>query len=298
MAVRKKPKPRKQTKKFRRFERMLERFTREMLLELQDITKKVLLPRIRLLAETQKLKEKEKNIRFDENHGESLETLIDMVEAQFLGRFSRQFIRGNLNQFFGELDLAADQTTTAEFARQNIAVIPSQDTQAVIENAVRASTGKIEDLSRTTIGNIRSIISQGVVSGTRWEEIAKDLERSMTAPTKNNKPTTFKVASGRAKFIARNEVGTALGAVNKERQTASGVELYEWQTSEDERVRPTHNALNGLIFSWEGTVIVNGITYEEAIDPAFSPSGTSPGLPWNCRCVAIPFIPEIEEEGT
>ena len=273
---------------------MIERFEREMLIELQNITKQILLPRIQLLAETQKANEKQKSIRFDQNEGESLENLIDLVEAQFLGRFSRRFIRSNLNQFFGEMDLEADQTMIAEFARQQIAVIPAQTTQATIQNAVRSSTAKIENMSQTAIGNIRDIVSQGVISGSRWESIAKDIQRSMNAADKG-KPTVFKKALNRAKFIARNEVGNALGAVNKERQEAAGIDLYEWQTAEDERVRPTHRALNGEIFSWSGTVTVNGVEYKEAIDPAFSSSGTIPGQPWNCRCTAIPFLPDVDD---
>ena len=259
------------------------------------MVKQTIVPRVKLLAETSKTQvTKVPQVRFDQNEGQDLENLVDVVEAQFLGRFSRRFIRSNLQRFFSELDLEADQETLGEFARQNITVVPGADTRATIENAINTSTGKIEDLTRTTIGNVRSILAEGVVTGTRWEDIASDLERSLTAPV-NGKPTTFKKAANRARFIARNEVGTALGAVNKERQQSAGVELFEWQTSEDERVRATHNSLNGGIFTWDGTTkTIDGVTYGPAIDPQFSSSPTIPGQPWNCRCVAIPFIPELE----
>jgi SPP1 gp7 family putative phage head morphogenesis protein len=119
----------------------------------------------------------------------------------------------------------------------------------------------------------------------------------MTAKeAKGQTPTAFKKASNRAKFIARNEVGTALGTINKERQLAADVNLYIWQTAEDERVRETHRALDQRIFSWQGEVVVEGTDYKMAVDPTFSSSGTIPGEPWNCRCVAIPYIPEFEED--
>jgi SPP1 gp7 family putative phage head morphogenesis protein len=119
----------------------------------------------------------------------------------------------------------------------------------------------------------------------------------MTAPNaKGEDPTAFKKASNRAKFIARNEVGTALGTLNKERQLAADVQLYVWQTAEDERVRTTHRELDQRIFSWQGEVVVGDTTYQMAVDHTFSSSGTIPGEPWNCRCVAIPYIPEFEED--
>lgn len=302
--LRKKPRPRRPTKKFRRFERKVERFTRGLLIELQGMVKQTLVPRIRLLASTHAEKQKAvrpnegslpfRRVRFDApGDGESMEMLIDVIEAQFLGKFSKAYIRANLNTFFQELDLTADTETLRQFALQNIEVGVAANAQAVMENAVRSTTGKITNLSSTTIGNIRSKVSEGVIQGSRWESIAKDLTGTLGPAGKG----TFKTAANRAKFIARNEVGNALGAINKERQEAAGVDLYTWQTAEDERVRPTHARLDQKVFSWKGKVTYNGVTYTEAVDPAYSSSPTIPGQPWNCRCVAIPFIPELEEEG-
>ena len=124
----------------------------------------------------------------------------------------------------------------------------------------------------------------------------------MTAPEAKGQPATpFKKASNRAKFIARNEVGTALGTINKERQQAANVQLYTWQTADDERVRSfergdksDHVMLNGKLFSWQGDITVNGVDYSMANDGQFQ--NTIPGEPYNCRCVAIPHMPEFDED--
>lgn len=82
------------------------------------------------------------------------------------------------------------------------------------------------------------------------------------------------VAAGRARLIARNEIGTLYSQVTKERQTSLGITKFRWSTSEDERVREEHAAINGDIFTW-----ADG-----------APGEGFPGEPINCRCVAIPVL--------
>lgn len=299
-----KQKARRPTKKFRQYERLLTRFQRGMLAELQQLFVKMVVPRIELLAASEKeggfrtpqLQERTIKLVDGPNDGDSLDGLIDLVEAVHLGKFTQNHIKSNLDQFMTEMDIAAEKETRRLFESKvkAVTIAPDTTTRAVIANSVRRSTGKIMNLNDSTIGAIREKVSSGIIAGARWESIAKDIRLSMNTA---GDAGTFKKAMTRAKFIARNEVGTALGAVNKERQTAVGVELYEWQTAADERVRATHSALDGRIFTWKGKVTINGKSYKEAIDPAFSMSPTIPGQPWNCRCVAIPVFPELGDLG-
>jgi SPP1 gp7 family putative phage head morphogenesis protein len=80
-------------------------------------------------------------------------------------------------------------------------------------------------------------------------------------------------ADARAKLIARDQISKYNGQLNQTRQTALGLSKYRWQTSGDERVRDTHKALNGKIFSWDNP-----------------PSVGHPGDEINCRCVALPIF--------
>ena len=290
--------PRRTSKKYRKYERTMQRFIQDMMRDLQDAFKKVVLPQIDLLAINFKEEPDTKFplVRLDEGEGEILTRLINLVEAQFLGFYSEAYIRANLDRFFKSLDIDLEQDVAREFARQNITVLQA-NTQDIVTNSIQNSLGKIQNLQTTTIGQLRDEISRGLVQGQRWETIAKRINRSMTAPdAKGQPPTPFKKASNRAKFIARNEVGTALGTLNKERQQEVGVQLYRWQTAEDERVRTSHKDLNGKLFSWQGDVTVNGVEYSMANDPETGFYDTIPGEPYNCRCVAIPYIPEFDEE--
>lgn len=88
------------------------------------------------------------------------------------------------------------------------------------------------------------------------------------------------VSYRKAKFIARQETSLLVSKYREERYKEAGVNQYRWSTSQDERVRDDHKALNNRIFSWDDPPIVDKVTGKRA----------HPGEDFNCRCVALPVI--------
>lgn len=86
------------------------------------------------------------------------------------------------------------------------------------------------------------------------------------------------VSESRAELIARDQTLKLNGAINEIRQTDAGIDQYTWSTSLDERVREEHAALEGRVFSWD--------------DP---PEVGHPGEDFQCRCIALPVIPGLDE---
>lgn len=86
------------------------------------------------------------------------------------------------------------------------------------------------------------------------------------------------VSESRAELIARDQTLKLNGAITQIRQENAGVESYTWSTSNDERVREEHAELEGQVFSWS--------------DP---PDVGHPGQDFQCRCVALPVIEELED---
>lgn len=75
--------------------------------------------------------------------------------------------------------------------------------------------------------------------------------------------------------IARDQVSKGIGNLTQIRHQQLGIRQYHWRTSEDERVRPTHAALNGTLQDWGSP-----------------PPGTGhPGQDIQCRCTAQAVIP-------
>ncbi len=93
------------------------------------------------------------------------------------------------------------------------------------------------------------------------------------------------VSVSRATFIAKDQTLKLNAAITSSRQKAAGVSQYRWSTSQDERVRPMHAALEGTKQSYDDPPVTN-----DAGDT------NNPGEDYQCRCVAIPVIPELEPE--
>lgn len=95
------------------------------------------------------------------------------------------------------------------------------------------------------------------------------------------------ISTRRAKFIARDQTAKMNAQFNQVRQQDLGIEEYIWRTAGDQRVvgNPSglfpksnrvhgdHYSRNGKVFRWD-TPPVDG----------------HPGIPINCRCVALPII--------
>lgn len=79
-----------------------------------------------------------------------------------------------------------------------------------------------------------------------------------------------------AKFRARNMLGNYYKDFLKE-IIANESDFFEWNTMGDERVRPTHEARDGVIYNWDNAEIVPG---EEA----------------GCRCWATVYFLDSKEE--
>ena len=80
--------------------------------------------------------------------------------------------------------------------------------------------------------------------------------------------------------IVRDQTSKTVAGLTEIRQRQLGIDGYEWLTSQDERVRPSHIANSGRFFLWSKP-----------------PPGTGPpGEDIQCRCVAIPVVMNADRE--
>ncbi len=86
----------------------------------------------------------------------------------------------------------------------------------------------------------------------------------------------FDIAENRARFIARDQLGTLNGQLNQARQAGLGVTHFFWKTRKDPKVRPDHRVREGRRFEWDNP-----------------PGDEIPGVPINCRCTATPDVSDI-----
>lgn len=128
----------------------------------------------------------------------------------------------------------------------------------------------VENAARAYAADVREIFGDPDNAGLRVEAL-----RDLLIERGN-------VSESRAALIARDQTLKLNGSINRIRQTAAGVESYVWSTSGDERVRETHEKQDGETYEWNSPPAETG----------------HPGQDFQCRCVPIPVIPELDDEVT
>ena len=105
-----------------------------------------------------------------------------------------------------------------------------------------------------------------------------------------------KYTAKKSKFIARNETGNLNAAVQRSQMEGAGFEMYTWMSMPDGVTRDTHRAMNGLVCRWDDPTVYSddgGKTWHERKGSMFI---GQPGQDYNCRCTAVPFDPELEDD--
>lgn len=129
----------------------------------------------------------------------------------------------------------------------------------------------IKSLTVGQLDAIKGVVTRGARAGTHHTEVAAQIQNQ------------FGVTKRRAATIASDQIGKLNGELNQLRQTNLGVRRYRWSTSLDERVRRTHQTLEGTIQEWAKPPVVDPRTGERG----------HPGQPIRCRCSAIPIIDDV-----
>lgn len=167
------------------------------------------------------------------------------------------------------LGLAADrhtadwlQRTRAQLGIDLRGIISRADLTDALSLAAQRNADLITKLGTDTTSRISAAVIENLTTGGTQKMLREKLTED------------FKIMGNRAKLIGRDQMSKLNGDLNRLRQTQSGIDSYEWSTSGDERVRPSHRENDGEIFKWD--------------DP---PEDTGhPGHDINCRCSALAIV--------
>lgn len=127
----------------------------------------------------------------------------------------------------------------------------------------------IVSLPEQELDRVAGIVERGLQQGLSHKQLIPEIQK------------TFGISQRRAKLIARDQTSKLNSSLTRLRQQEVGVEEYIWQTSLDERVRPTHKANEGKKFRWDKPSPITG----------------HPGHDVNCRCVARPVLQNLLDIG-
>lgn len=207
----------------------------------------------------------EEQRRFDAGEGRRISELVDQAGSSLQGTVATP----ELDRIAKSFANRTEAWQSAQMGKQVRAALgidvfaSGEGMSAAAEAFVAENVSLIKDLPRQMYGEIERLVQREVAAGSLHKNIAKQIQ------------DRFKIAEGRAKLIARDQVGKYYGKVNEVRQRNLGVERFVWRTVGDERVRGEHSSRDGVIYSW-----------------ASAPEG-GPGQPINCRCYPEPVLDDL-----
>jgi SPP1 gp7 family putative phage head morphogenesis protein len=201
--------------------------------------------------------------RTDSMRSDSLKSVLN---ASFL-RLLRNSGLDSLLENIGE-KIAGKATKYMKSVVRIPATIKGKET--AIDEFRRRNIELITKLGDSQAEALDTLFRAGAKSGARHEDLAKEVAKVLGA------------GGSRAELIARDQVLKFNSSMNQLAQTGAGVRSYIWTTAGDERVRESHQDLDGTEHDWDNPPIVDG-------EPAH------PGEPVQCRCQPTPVIPLLAD---
>lgn len=171
---------------------------------------------------------------------------------------------------------------------------PTQESKEEIvgtwrDNFVNLCKSTNEEMRKKVAGSV----SDAVLEGRNIREVSQSIENMCSDFTRN-----------KAELIATTEIGKLNTAIARNQSESVGIKYYEWGAAMDGRTRQSHALMDGKICKWgEDTKYyeweVNPKTGKRELKEKERPKGAyigAPGTDFRCRCVALPYLPEYEDD--
>ena len=167
----------------------------------------------------------------------------------------------------------------------------------------------MKNLSEEYINKINEIVYRGIRTNISVKDIKTEivqLNQRMFGPRSDGKQS-------RAELIARDQVGKLNGLITKKRMQEAGLDIYEWLTSMDERVRgrpggkypneiPDHWEMEGKLGKWNDNTVYAEKENRDEKGHLIWMKRTNimpiaiPGQEIQCRCTGVAYIDDLLEE--
>ncbi len=159
-----------------------------------------------------------------------------------------------------------------------------------IYTALRAeieSGGLGTELRALALRNAELIRSVPAAVAQQVTEYATELEqRGARAPEieRQLQKVAPQLAESRVRLIARTEISRSETDLTRARSERIGIDWYQWQTSEDSRVRKSHRHMDQVLVAWSDPPQPEELVGERSTLNHYH-AGQAP----NCRCVSLPL---------
>ena len=134
---------------------------------------------------------------------------------------------------------------------------------------------------------INVIVERAVANGTTVRDLQEEIQKATTG-----------LSDYKCRLLARDQIGKLQGQISQGQMEEIGLDMYIWSTSGDERVRDSHQEMEGLLCRWDDATVYSEDGGKHWIPRPSGAVDMHPGQDIQCRCVALAYFPEIESVST
>ena len=145
--------------------------------------------------------------------------------------------------------------------------------QFQLDILIRENADYISTLPETLARKTTTYIQRETMKGRRSQDIMLDV-----------RPYMQNLRDFEIRRIGRTEVAKADTAITQVRAESIGLNWYQWETSHDARVRPSHRLMGDVLVNW------NDPPSPEALAREKNYGRYHAGCIFNCRCPALPVV--------
>lgn len=208
------------------------------------------------------LKPQIQSYKADANELTALQKLLDLIKAMALNIFNDMTLVNIANTFVTGLNLFNMKNMNDQAKVAGVDLIGFEEwIDDYIQSSITQNVSYIKSIEEQYHSKVETVVYEGVKNGTSTKEIREQIVKA------------FHVSESKAQFLAVDQSGSIHGQLVAKRHQEMGVKKFEWSDSNDERVRKTHKALDGNVYSYKQP-----------------PSEGLPGTPYRCRCTAYPIF--------
>jgi len=160
-----------------------------------------------------------------------------------------------------------------EIARLTKQKLESPSVWEILQKHLEDNVRLIKSIPEQAAQRVEKLIYENVITGTmRSSALIPEIMK------------IGNITHNRAQLIARTETAKINSDLVKIRSENMGVYWYVWRTSEDARVRSSHDVMKDVLVKWDDP------PSPEELDGLKSYGKYHAGMTFNCRCYAEPLI--------
>lgn len=173
----------------------------------------------------------------------------------------------------------AVKQSLASTIKRGISIPVSKSIEESMQFFISDNVRLIKSINSDLLGEVQEIIYNGVRRGVGFTNLANDFGK------------VFTISKKRAKLIARDQINKLNADLTRHRHLMLGIDNYKWSTAKDERVRTSHEVLEGKICSY-----IDISVYKDKLDDSWNSRKligatlSHPGQDVLCRCTPLAIV--------